>query len=1180
MSQTVKLFLSGVSAEFRPHREELALVLRRAGHEVNLQEEFDAGGGTLLEHLEGYIRDDCHGCIFLVGDRYGAEPPASEAAPYLEGRLAKHSYTQWEYLFALRHHKARFVFFPASPVPATGDPEPPELQALQKVFIQEQILERGKHRAVFHNLENLKDQVAALRLGALAYARHHGLPLVEANPYVGLRRFEEKDKDRFYGRSGLVGDLLRRVEAEPLLLVTGHSGSGKSSVLRAGVVDRWRQQHGASARVILFSPDNDPFEGLYEGLRGAEEAKEDAAWVKAGHADAFTEMRSRCPGERGKRTLVVVDQFEEIFTRVPEAGAAGVEQFVAALVAAQRRADPDLRIVLAMRDDFYGNLERHPALCGILDEAGRTIRVMRPTESELRAIIEAPAASHGVGFEGGLVERIVREVRGREGEDRRALLPLLQVTLEELWIHEVATGSLHDRVLNEESYEAIGGFAGALKQRIGKFYDGLDEAGRAAVQRVFLQLVQFGEADVPVSRSVPKEVLARGADPALLDRLITKEKLLISGGSERDGAGPSVELAHEALIDGWEQYREWIRENQDILRLHRRLEDDAAAWDGANEKRPEDLWRGMNLSRAEEARRAGEFERVGSLSDAATRFLEASRQAVEDEIARLQALVARAEAGETEARAASARAEANARRSRHRAAVATVFATVAAAGMLGTGWFFLKAERLAAEAGRQRDQAILQRDVAVQRGQAIRTNLEWMNFELRDMLTRYAPSATQIAANQRIDEMLRAVEPVGIAGGSGTAAPDLDLMRARATADRGRADAILKSADANPGEALPLYENALRLDEELARVDPENRNARRNVSIDYDRLGDLQMQLGDTAQAQGYYEKALAVAEELVKLDPANTEFRRDVSVSYNRLGDLQMQLGDTAKAQECFEKSLAIREELVKLDPAKTEFRRDVSISYDNLGDLQMQLGDTAKALEYHEKAFTVAEELVKLDPANTEFRRNVSVSYERLGDLEVRLGNTTKAVEWFERSLANWEALQTLDSQNVDYRRGITIPYHRLGDLQMKLGDTAKAQGYYEKSLAVAEELVKLDPTNTEFRRDVSVSNNRLGALQMQLGDTAKAQGYFEKSLAIKEELVKLDPANAEFRRDVAVSHAKLGQVYEASGAGGRDQALEHYRKVVEILEGMQAAGVLAPVDVEFIATFKAKVAELEGR
>ncbi len=1021
MSQTVKLFLSGVSAEFKSHREALALVLRRAGYEVRLQEEFNAGGGTLLELLEGYIRDECHGCIFLVGDRFGAEPPAAEAAAHLDGKLGRYSYTQWEYLFALRHHKARFVFFPASPVPATGDPEPPEIAALQKVFVQEQILERGKHRAVFHNLENLKDQVAALRLGALAYARHHGLPLIEANPYVGLRRFEETDKDRFYGRSSLAGELLKRVEAEPLLLVTGHSGSGKSSVLRAGLVDRWKQKHGAAARVLLFTPDNDPFEGLYEGLRQAGEAKDDAAWTKVGHADAFTEMRSRCPGERGKRTLIVVDQFEEIFTRVPEAGAAGVEMFVAALVAAQRRADPELRIVLAMRDDFYGNLERHPALCGILDEAGRTIRVMRPTEPELRAIIEAPAASHGVGFEGGLVERIVREVRGREGEDRRALLPLLQVTLEELWKHEVATGSLRDRVLNEESYEAIGGFAGALKQRIGKFYEDLDDAGRAAVQRVFLQLVQFGEADVPVSRSVPKEVLVRGADPALLDRLITREKLLISGGSDREGAGPSIELAHEALIDGWEQYRDWIRENQDILRLHRRLEEDAAAWDAAGGKRAEDLWRGTSLARAEEARREGEFERVGSLSAAAARFLDASRQAVEDEIARLQALVTRAEAGEAEARAATVRAEANARRSRHRAAVATVFAAVAVAGMLGTGWFFVEADRQAAEAGRQRDEAVRQRDLAVGRGKVIRENVRWMNFELRDVLQKYAPSGVRVEANRRIDELLRAVEPVGTGDDgagetrAGKDAADLDLMRARWAADVNRADALLRNADANPAEARALYENALRLAEELVKLDPDDTGYRCDVSLSYIKLGDLQMKLGDTAQALGFYEKALAVAEELVKQDPANTEFRRDVSVSYERLGDLEVALGNTTKAIEWFEKSMANWQSLQELDPQNVDYRRGITIPYNRLGDLQLKLGDTAQALGFYEKALAVAEELVKLDPANTEFRRDVWASLWRFGDLEEKLGNQAAAKARFIQVI---EALQEMK------RLGILAP------------------------------------------------------------------------------------------------------------------------------------------------------------
>jgi len=124
-----------------------------------------------------------------------------------------------------------------------------------------------------------------------------------------------------------------------------------------------------------------------------------------------------------------------------------------------------------------------------------------------------------------------------------------------------------------------------------------------------------------------------------------------------------------------------------------------------------------------------------------------------------------------------------------------------------------------------------------------------MNFELRDVLLKYVPSATRIEANRRIDELLKAVEPVGLAGGS--AAPDLDLMRARATADTQRADAILKSADANPAEALPLYENALRLDEELARLASRVIGLpRRDVSIDYNKLGDLQIK-SDHGQGAG-----------------------------------------------------------------------------------------------------------------------------------------------------------------------------------------------------------------------------------------------------------------------------------------------------------------------------------------
>lgn len=699
----INLFLSAVSTEFQTEREALASQLRKH-HFVREQKDFEQGPGTLLQKLEAYIRDECHAVIFLTGKRYGAEPPAVEAAPALDGLPKRYSYTQWEYLFATRHNKARFVFVPAADYPVTAaskahPPEDPARAALQTVFIDEYIRKAGKDRSPFHSLDDLKDQVRALRLEALHYARASHLPLKTDPPYVGLRRFEERDREHFYGRDGLLDEFLPVVQREPLLLVTGHSGSGKSSLLRAGLIPRWRKIYGDDAPVILFHPDDDPFESLCDGLHEVAE-KSERTWVRDGHADVFTELLRRIPGLQGKTPLVIVDQFEEIFTRVPEAARARADQFVAALVAAQR--DGSCRIILAMRDDFYGNLERHPTLCQLLDTGERTRRILRPTESELRAIIEAPALSHGVGFESDLIDRIIREVRGQRadpGEERRGLLPLLEFTLRKLWEYEVDTRSIEDRVLNVRSYEQIGGFSGALRKHTDAFYESLDAAQQGEVQRIFLQLIQFGETDIPVSRSVPRTALLQNADPKLLDRLISREKLLISGED-------NVELAHEALIRGWGQFEQWIRDNQEAIRLHRRLEEDATNWitarrgkTGAEPGGEGYLWRGINLELAETAHATGEFERVGDLSREAREFLLASRQAMLDEIAHLRDLVTRAEAGEAEALAneqralaGEAAAEAGRKRSQRRAAVAIVFALFAIAGMLGAAWFYREAE--------------------------------------------------------------------------------------------------------------------------------------------------------------------------------------------------------------------------------------------------------------------------------------------------------------------------------------------------------------------------------------------------------------------------------------------------------------------------------------------------------
>ena len=263
---------------------------------------------------------------------------------------------------------------------------------------------------------------------------------------MGLRHFEETERDYFFGRDRLVADLLAASEVSPLLLVLGASGSGKSSAVRAGVIPAWRERTGKRGRVVVFTPDEDPFEGFYLGLSRAGFSQPEARPAKT---PSPTMLRDRFESlaKPGEPWLVFIDQFEEIFTRTPrrEDAQKALRAFVASLVDVASDPPEGLRVVLAMRDDFFSNLEGHPGLCAITD--GNFRRVSRMDEGELRAVIRQPAAAHGVAFEPGLVKRILKDVEDPRG---RLPLPLLEYTLEALWEKDDVT----DRVLTLDSYEA------------------------------------------------------------------------------------------------------------------------------------------------------------------------------------------------------------------------------------------------------------------------------------------------------------------------------------------------------------------------------------------------------------------------------------------------------------------------------------------------------------------------------------------------------------------------------------------------------------------------------------------------------------------------------------------------------------------------------------------------------
>ncbi|MEU0333863.1 helix-turn-helix domain-containing protein [Streptomyces sp. NPDC006193] len=403
-------------------------------------------------------------------------------------------------------------------------------------------------------------------------------------PYQGLARFEPGDHDRFFGRDRLLAVLRRRVADQRFTALFGPSGSGKSSLLRAGLIPALRA--GSDLAVIrVITPGEHP-------------ARTHAAVLR--------------PGGNGD-TLIVVDQFEEVFTlcRDPRER----REFIDLLLAA-RRPRSRLRVVIAVRADFYGRCAEHRALADALGDAGLLVGPMEP--DELREVIVRPAQAGGAIVERALTARLVQEVAGEPGG-----LPLLSHVLRETWRRR------RGRALTLEAYEAAGGVRGAIAQTAEDVYTALSAEHAALARLLLLRLVTPGEGSPDTRRPVHRRELdlAGPATPAdvslVLDRLARARLITLDRST--------VDLAHEALITAWPRLSRWIDEERENLRLHRRLTEAAHAWHELG-RDPGTLYRGARLAAALEQLAAP------ALTPLEQAFLTASRTARRNELRRRRVL--------------------------------------------------------------------------------------------------------------------------------------------------------------------------------------------------------------------------------------------------------------------------------------------------------------------------------------------------------------------------------------------------------------------------------------------------------------------------------------------------------------------------------------------------------------
>ncbi|OKH48012.1 WD40 repeat domain-containing protein [Phormidium tenue] len=452
--------------------------------------------------------------------------------------------------------------------------------------------------------------------------------LIAASPYKGLKKFEPEDSDRFFGRDQFIGGLVNELEQTNFVLLLGASGSGKSSVVRAGLVPWLQQTWGKQFVSLVLTPDSDPFESFYGSLlsRGFSQAQAQA--TKIDKADTLNQVVTTLKPTEAY-WLIFIDQFEELFT-VSEAKKR--DSFIHSLVklSKDRASDATLKIVATMRADFLDQLDPAPAnrLARLTEKHRPLITQMHP--DELRLAIEQPAAHHGVVFETGLVEEIIKDVQGQAG-----YLPLLQYTLDLLWESEMQNGGLQDRTLRSSAYRRLGGVRGALQQRVDEIYLGLSEPEQLAAQRIFLKLVEIGDDEAagtgwkPVRRRAARAEFADEAEQRVLTQLINANLLVsdatIESVGQRQAAGQAatVEIAHEILLTSWTTLHGWIKQNRQSIALRNRLNDDVALWQA--QKADSDLWSGSKLARVVELRRDAVFNQVlGGFSAGANQFIEAS----------------------------------------------------------------------------------------------------------------------------------------------------------------------------------------------------------------------------------------------------------------------------------------------------------------------------------------------------------------------------------------------------------------------------------------------------------------------------------------------------------------------------------------------------------------------------
>ncbi len=443
----------------------------------------------------------------------------------------------------------------------------------------------------------------------------------EPAPYRGLSRFEKEQADLFFGRTHDIEQLIVKLGNKRFVAVIGASGSGKSSLVRAGLLPLLEQDAlpGSKAwRVIIFLPGSEPLRALANQLAHEQpriERKEAADRLvtqlgdgEKGLCNTLTSWYVDSPAP----LLLVIDQFEELFTqcnletRSAKSCRETSKSLIASIADLMQSGGGDIRVVITLRADFLDRCLEFPVLRELLQD--NQLLLGELGDEALREAIVLPAQKVGAFFEKGLVNLILRDVTGERGS-----LPLLQHALLELWKARCGPWLMQD------AYDESGGVTGALKRFAQKVYEGLKPDEQLIARNIFVRITSLGEGVSDTRRRVPRgDLYPKGVEPATVDcvieKLSGKDARLIVAGDE------GVEVTHESLLQEWDTLRGWLESNRDAQRLRQQITEAAQLWHSDSES-DDDLYKNARLELAEQ----WEKDHPNTLTDLEQDFLDAGK---------------------------------------------------------------------------------------------------------------------------------------------------------------------------------------------------------------------------------------------------------------------------------------------------------------------------------------------------------------------------------------------------------------------------------------------------------------------------------------------------------------------------------------------------------------------------